>query len=199
MAGFTRAVLNRASSCPTSPSSPPKTAPPQAAATGRIIGDAINSARVLINEPGNFLVPAMLAEKAASLASVEGVTVEVFDERKLETMGMGLLLGVGRGSAEPPRMLIARYEPVDAPTDLVLGLVGKGVTFDTGGISIKPADGMERMKDDMAGGATVVAALRALALHEASRSASSPSCPPPRTCPAAARSSPATCCGAARG
>ena len=103
MAGFTRAVLNRASSCPTSPSSLPRTAPPRRRATGRIIGDAINSARVLINEPGNFLVPAMLAEKAASLASVEGVTVEVFDERKLETMGMGLLLGVGRGSAEPPR------------------------------------------------------------------------------------------------
>ena len=136
----------------------------QAAAAGRIIGDAINSARVLINEPGNFLVPAVLAEKAASLASVEGVTVEVFDERKLETMGMGLLLGVGRGSAEPPRMLVARYEPVEAPSDVVIGLVGKGVTFDTGGISIKPADGMERMKDDMAGAATVVAALRAMAL-----------------------------------
>jgi leucyl aminopeptidase len=77
---------------------------------------------------------------------------------------MGLLLGVGRGSAEPPRMLIARYEPAEAPTDVTLGLIGKGITFDTGGISIKPADGMERMKDDMAGGATVIAALRALAL-----------------------------------
>jgi leucyl aminopeptidase len=135
-----------------------------AAGAGRIIGDAINSARVLINEPGNLLVPARLAEKGASLASVEGVSVDVFDERKLETMGMGLLLGVGRGSAEPPRMLIARYEPAEAPTDITLGLVGKGITFDTGGISIKPADGMERMKDDMAGAATVVAALRAMAL-----------------------------------
>jgi leucyl aminopeptidase len=135
-----------------------------AAGAGRIIGDAINSARVLINEPGNLLVPARLAEKGASLASVEGVSVDVFDERKLETMGMGLLLGVGRGSAEPPRMLIARYEPAEAPTDVTLGLVGKGITFDTGGISIKPAEGMERMKDDMAGAATVIAALRALAL-----------------------------------
>jgi len=135
-----------------------------AATAGRIVGDAINSARVLINEPGNLLVPARLAEKGASLASVEGVSVDVFDERKLETMGMGLLLGVGRGSAEPPRMLIARYEPAEAPTDVTLGLVGKGITFDTGGISIKPADGMERMKDDMAGAATVIAALRALAL-----------------------------------
>jgi leucyl aminopeptidase len=135
-----------------------------AAAGGRIIGDAINSARVLINEPGNFLAPARFAEKAASLASVEGVSVEIFDERRLDSMGMGLLLGVGRGSAEPPRLLSARYEPAGAPPDVTLGLVGKGITFDTGGISIKPADGMERMKDDMAGGATVVAALRALAL-----------------------------------
>ena len=135
-----------------------------AAGAGRIVGDAINSARVLINEPGNLLVPATLAEKGASLASVEGVSVDVFDERKLETMGMGLLLGVGRGSSEPPRMLIARYEPPDAPAEITLGLVGKGITFDTGGISIKPADGMERMKDDMAGAATVIAALRALAL-----------------------------------
>ena len=135
-----------------------------AAGAGRIIGDAINSARVLINEPGNLLVPARLAEKGASLASVEGVSVDVFDERKLETMGMGLLLGVGRGSAEPPRLLIARYEPAGAPTDVTIGLVGKGITFDTGGISIKPSEGMERMKDDMAGAATVIAALRALAL-----------------------------------
>lgn len=135
-----------------------------AAAAGRLIGDAINSARALINEPGNFLVPSRFAEKAASLASVDGVSVEVFDERQLETMGMGLLLGVGRGSAEPPRLLVARYEPADAPADATLGLVGKGITFDTGGISIKPADGMERMKDDMAGAATVVAALRAVAL-----------------------------------
>lgn len=136
------------------------------AVRGRIVGDAINSARVLINEPGNFLPPALLVEKAASLASVPGVTVEVLDEKRLEALGMGLLLGVGQGSANPPRMLVARYEPAGAPPDFTLGLVGKGITFDTGGLSIKPADGMERMKDDMAGGATVVAALRAIALLE---------------------------------
>lgn len=133
-------------------------------ARGRIVGDAINSARVLINEPGNFLPPALLVEKAASLASVPGVTVEVLDTKRLEALGMGLLLGVGQGSANPPHMLVARYEPAGAPADFTLGLVGKGITFDTGGLSIKPADGMERMKDDMAGGATVVAALRAIAL-----------------------------------
>jgi leucyl aminopeptidase len=79
---------------------------------------------------------------------------------------MGLLLGVSRGSAEPPRLLIARYDPPNAPKTPVLGLVGKGVTFDTGGISIKPSEGMERMKDDMAGGAAVIAALRTIALEQ---------------------------------
>ena len=79
---------------------------------------------------------------------------------------MGMLLGVARGSVEPPRLLVLRYEPARRAGRQVLGLVGKGVTFDTGGISIKPADGMERMKDDMAGGATVVAALRSIALQK---------------------------------
>src|SRR5262249_57108494 len=76
----------------------------------------------------------------------------------------GLLLGVARGSSEPPRLMVFRHEPAGAPTAPVLGLVGKGITFDTGGISIKPADGMERMKDDMAGGAAVACAMRAIAL-----------------------------------
>ena len=70
---------------------------------------------------------------------------------------MGLLLGVARGSAEPPRVIVLKHEPAGATPTAVLGLVGKGITFDTGGISIKPADGMERMKDDMSGGAAVVA------------------------------------------
>jgi leucyl aminopeptidase len=80
---------------------------------------------------------------------------------------MGLLLGVAQGSAEPPRVAVIRYEPPNAPATPVLGFVGKGVTFDSGGISIKPADGMERMKDDMSGGAAVACALRAIALLKA--------------------------------
>jgi leucyl aminopeptidase len=80
---------------------------------------------------------------------------------------MGLLLGVARGSAEPPRVLVIRHAGSGAPARPVLGLVGKGITFDTGGISIKPADGMERMKDDMAGGAAVIGAMRAIALLKA--------------------------------
>src|SRR6185369_11035037 len=96
-----------------------------------------------------------------------GVGVEILDERDIERLRMGLLLGVARGSAEPPRMIVMRHEPAGAPASPVLGLVGKGITFDTGGISIKPADGMERMKDDMAGGAAVVCAMRAIGLLNA--------------------------------
>jgi leucyl aminopeptidase len=86
----------------------------------------------------------------------------VLDEQAIEKLGMGLLLGVARGSHEPPRLMVIRHEPAGLPPGPVLGLVGKGITFDTGGISIKPADGMERMKDDMAGGAAVVCAMRAI-------------------------------------
>jgi leucyl aminopeptidase len=130
------------------------------------VGEATNAARVLINEPGNRLTPREFVARAQTLLAVPHVTVDVLDEQRLEQLGMGLLLGVARGSAEPPRLLVARYEPPNAPTSPVLGMVGKGVTFDTGGISIKPSDGMERMKDDMAGGAAVVAALRTIALEQ---------------------------------
>jgi leucyl aminopeptidase len=93
--------------------------------------------------------------------------VEILDERQIADLGMGLLLGVARGSSEPPRLMVFRHEPPGAPPTPVLGLVGKGITFDTGGISIKPADGMERMKDDMAGGAAVACAMRAIGLLKA--------------------------------
>ena len=92
-----------------------------------------------------------------------GLTVDVLDHHELERLGMGMLLGVGRGSAEPPCLVAIRYEPVGAPATPVIGFVGKGITFDTGGISIKPAADMERMKNDMAGGAAVACALRAIA------------------------------------
>jgi leucyl aminopeptidase len=98
--------------------------------------------------------------------------VEVLDEDQIRDLKMGLLLGVAQGSAEPPRLVVIRYDPPgaygakDAP---VLGLVGKGITFDTGGVSIKPADGMERMKHDMTGGAAVAASMRALAILKGKR------------------------------
>ncbi len=134
---------------------------------GRVIGECGNIARALANEPGNVLTPRVFAERAATIATDAGLRVEIMDERKIAELGMGLLLGVSQGTAEPPRVVVLRHEPAGAPAAPVLGLVGKGVTFDTGGISIKPAEGMERMKDDMAGGAAVLAAMRAMALLEA--------------------------------
>ena len=133
---------------------------------GQAMGESINAARVLINEPGNYLTPRVLADKAAALASVPGISVEILDEEAIESLKMGLLLGVARGSVEPPRILVVKYSPAGAPAGQTLGLVGKGITFDTGGLSLKPADGMERMKDDMAGGASVVAAMRSIALQK---------------------------------
>jgi leucyl aminopeptidase len=129
---------------------------------GRVLGECSNLARALANEPGNTLTPREFADRAAAIAGETGVGVEVLDEKQIEALGMGLLLGVARGSSEPPRLMVFRHDPAGAAGP-VLGLVGKGITFDTGGISIKPADGMERMKDDMAGGAAVACAMRAIA------------------------------------
>jgi len=135
----------------------------EAAERGRVLGECSNVARELANEPGNALTPRVFAERAAALAGDAGLAVEVLDEKRIEQLGMGLLLGVARGSAEPPRVVAIRYEPAIAPPSPVLGLVGKGITFDTGGISIKPAENMDRMKDDMSGGAAVLSATIAAA------------------------------------
>ena len=129
---------------------------------GSALGEAANRARELADAPGNVLSPRLFAEQAETLAGASGVAVEVLDEAAIERLRMGLLLGVARGSAEPPRLIVMRHEPADAPPGPVLGLIGKGVTFDSGGISIKPADRMEQMKHDMAGGAAVVCAMRAI-------------------------------------
>ena len=129
---------------------------------GSALGEAANRARELADAPGNVLSPRLFAERAETLAGASGVAVEVLDEAAIERLRMGLLLGVARGSAEPPRLIVMRHEPADAPPGPVLGLIGKGVTFDSGGISIKPADRMEQMKHDMAGGAAVVCAMRAI-------------------------------------
>jgi len=130
---------------------------------GRVIGAAVNFARCLANEPPNVLTPREFAARVAADATQAGLRVDVLDEERIRGLKMELLLGVSQGSAEPPRLVVLRYEPKGAPATPVLGLVGKGVTFDTGGISIKPADGMDRMKDDMSGGAAVAAAMRAIA------------------------------------
>jgi leucyl aminopeptidase len=131
---------------------------------GRIIADAQNFARDLINEPSNKLTPRIMAERAEAMAREAGLAVEILDEKKIAGLKMGALLSVAQGSPEPPRVMVVTYTPATSkPGAPVIGLVGKAVTFDTGGISIKPADGMEKMKYDMAGGATMLGVMRALA------------------------------------
>ena len=132
--------------------------------TGRVIAESQNFTRELVNEPSNRMTPRILAERAEVMARDSGLGVDILDERRIAELKMGALLGVARGSEEPPRVIVVRYAPArvrDATT--CLGLVGKAVTFDTGGISIKPADGMEKMKYDMGGGATMLGVMRALA------------------------------------
>jgi leucyl aminopeptidase len=130
---------------------------------GRTLAHCSNLARGLVAEPGNRLTPREFVRRVEGIVAGCGVAVDVLDESRIAELGMGLLLGVGQGSSEPPRLIVLRHDPPGAPDKPVLGLVGKGVTFDSGGISIKSADGMERMKDDMAGGAAVACALRAIA------------------------------------
>src|SRR5271156_46175 len=131
---------------------------------GRVVGESQNFTRDLVNEPGNRMTPTILAERARKMAQEVGLIVEVYGADKLKELKMGAFWGVAQGSDEPPALIVLHYEPTDAPATPVLGLVGKGVTFDTGGISIKPADGMEKMKYDMAGAATMIGVMRALAL-----------------------------------
>jgi len=132
-------------------------------AKGRVIADSQNFARDLINEPSNKLTPSILAQKAEAMARAAGLTIEILDEKKIADLKMGALLSVAQGSVEPPRMIVITYNPPSAkPGAPVIGLVGKAVTFDTGGISIKPSDGMEKMKYDMAGGATMIGVMRTL-------------------------------------
>jgi leucyl aminopeptidase len=130
---------------------------------GVVLGECTNIARELANEPGNVLTPRTFADRAARLAGAAGLQVDVLDEQRIAELKMGMLLGVTRGSHEPPRIVVIRHEPPQPLDGVVLGLVGKGVTFDSGGISIKPAENMDKMKDDMSGGAAVVAALIAIA------------------------------------
>ena len=131
---------------------------------GRIIAESQNFARTLVNEPGNRMTPTILARNASEMAQEFGLKCEVFGMEKLQELKMGAFIGVAQGSEEPPALIVIRYEPANAPADgPVIGLVGKGITFDTGGISIKPSDNMEKMKYDMAGGAAMIGAMRAIA------------------------------------
>src|SRR5713101_7307885 len=130
----------------------------------RIVGESQHFTRDLVNEPSNSMPPTILADRAKKMAAEVGLKCEVYGAEKIKELKMGAFWSVAQGSDEPPALIVLRYEPAGAPEKPVLGLVGKGITFDTGGISIKPADGMEKMKYDMAGGATMIGAMRAIAL-----------------------------------
>jgi len=130
---------------------------------GLIIGEAQNFTRDLVNEPGNRMTPTVLAERARKMCEETGLKCEIYGPDKIKELEMGAFWSVAQGSDEEPRLIVMRYEPSRAPKKRVLGLVGKGITFDSGGISIKPSDGMEKMKYDMAGGAAMIGAMRAIA------------------------------------
>jgi leucyl aminopeptidase len=134
---------------------------------GEAIGESMNFTRDLANEPPNILTPSEMARRAQAMAREVGLKCEVLDEARMQKMGMGSLLSVSLGSEQPARLIVLRYTPEKAPAKKggdLLALVGKGITFDTGGISLKPGEGMDAMKYDMSGGATVLGTMRALAL-----------------------------------
>ncbi|HZU11029.1 MAG TPA: leucyl aminopeptidase, partial [Pseudacidobacterium sp.] len=130
---------------------------------GTIIAESQNFTRSLVNEPGNRLTPTIFGQRAAEMAREFGLKCEVYGAEKLHELKMGAFWSVAQGSDEPPALIVLTYDPEGAPDKPVLGLVGKGITFDTGGISIKPSDNMEKMKYDMAGGAAMIGAMRAIA------------------------------------
>ena len=146
------------------PASADQTAIRTAFNEGVILGESQNFARSLVNEPGNKLTPTILGQRAAKMASETGLKSEVSSTDKLHELKMGAFWSVSQGSAEPPALIVLKYEPAGVKDGPILGLVGKGITFDTGGISIKPSDNMEKMKYDMAGGAAMIGAMRAIAL-----------------------------------
>jgi leucyl aminopeptidase len=135
----------------------------KAIAEGAILAESQNLTRTLALEPSNLMTPTILAERARAMCEEAGLACEVYGPEKLKELKMGAFLSVAQGSEEEPRLVVMRYEPANAPASPVLGLVGKGITFDSGGISIKPADGMEKMKYDMCGAATMIGAMQAIA------------------------------------
>lgn len=129
---------------------------------GNIIAEATNLARDMVNEPPNFMMPVDMANKATEVAKKYGLEVIIIEREQMQEMGMGGLLGVNQGSAQPPKLIVLNYQGKGSG-ETAITLVGKGITFDSGGISIKPSEKMDEMKGDMAGGASVIAAMSAIA------------------------------------
>ena len=134
---------------------------------GRVVGESVNFTRDLANEPGAYMTPTIMAERAQEIANEFGLEIDVLDQSRIEEEGMGAFLSVARGSDQPPKLMVLKYMPDGKKSvedgENYLALVGKGITFDTGGISIKPSENMELMKYDMTGGATVLGVMRAIA------------------------------------
>ena len=139
----------------------------EAVANGEKIGTGVNLTRELVNQPPNYIYPESFADQAAHLAELNNVTVEIWDQARLEAENCGSLLGVAQGSDKEPRLMIIRYTGSSAENPH-LAIVGKGVTYDSGGLSLKPSDGQKTMKCDMAGAATVVGTIKAIAEMELS-------------------------------
>jgi leucyl aminopeptidase len=129
---------------------------------GKILAEAANLARDMVNEPSNFMTPTIMAAEARKIAEKHGVEIKVLERKQMKEMGMGGLLGVAQGSEEPPKFIVLKYFGKNDKT-IDIALVGKGITFDSGGISIKPSDHMGDMKSDMSGAASVIAAIGAIA------------------------------------
>jgi len=138
------------------------TALKQGCKKGQVIAQATNLARDLINEPANHMTPSDMAKVAEGLAKTYGLELTILDRKQMEKEGMGALLGVAQGSRQPPKLIVLSYKGDKKSSD-TLSFIGKGITFDSGGISIKPSESMLDMKGDMAGAATVMAALSAIA------------------------------------
>lgn len=131
---------------------------------GIALGESQNLTRTLVNEPANQMTPTLLAARAKAMCEEQGLRCTVYGPEKLHELKMGCFWGVAKGSDEPPALVVMEYTPAEAPKDgPVLALVGKGITFDSGGLSLKPADSMEKMKYDMGGAATMIGAMRAIA------------------------------------
>jgi leucyl aminopeptidase len=130
--------------------------------TGTVLAEATNMARDMVNEPANVMTPTRMGEIAKEVGQQYGLNVHVMDSAEMKNLGMGALLGVAQGSCEPPAFIRMDYRGADAASP-VTALVGKAITFDSGGISIKPSEGLAEMKDDMSGGAAVIAAMTAVA------------------------------------
>jgi leucyl aminopeptidase len=139
-----------------------KTAMQRGVNAGKILAEAANLARDMVNEPSNFMTPTIMAKEAREIAGKYGLEIEVLERKQMKEMGMGALLGVAQGSQEPPKFIVLKYLGKNTKT-IDIALVGKGITFDSGGISLKPSDNMGDMKSDMAGAASVIAAISAIA------------------------------------